>query len=319
MTTFEGQDNACLEDSLQFARHIPQMPNIWCGLSAQDIEQIEHIFLRNLASGRAQRVWKRWLNPPAMFTHGTPLLNDHPMTDEHACWRFAYLQQIIQIYRQERVRLQALAERDDATWQQLGIQLTDSAYYLLVQKGLDARSATELARDMAQQTCYRIYVSPFPCDVAFDTWAHVILKNQILHQLMRSKELLDRQLYIESVEALQAEQEDRQTLTPLGQAYNAAFSSSSVMTKQIEDHDWLNSAIAQLPTLERRLVIVYTYFYELSDDEIAVQLGKSKGAIHTLRHRALKQLHLILKSEPTAKQQPKRHSLRKDDKQVKES
>ena len=295
----EAQDITVLSDLLRSAKSTPQLAELWAGLTAIDIEQVERIFLHNFAVGRAQRVWRRGLNPPAPTAPRPPSARELPVAGDDACWPLAYLRQVLRIYRQEGARLHALTHGDDTAWQRLCTQLTTSAYYLLVQKGFDAPFARELAHDMAQQTCCKIYDSSFPCDVAFDTWAHVILKNQILHQLTRSTELLDRQLYIESLEVLQAEQEDRYGFTLLGQGASGVGRSSTVPLAQIEEQEWLLGAIAQLSSLERRAVIVYTFFYGLSDEEIAHHLGKSTGAIHTLRHRALKQLqHILLQEQP---------------------
>lgn len=294
MTIFTDQEATAISDEFLFANYAAQQPERLAGLSAQDMEQIERIFRRNLASGRAQRAQCYWMNAADATSPRFAPPWAKPPVIEPSDWPLVYLQQVVQIYRQEQVRLLALDQRDDEAWRKLGKHLADSAYHLLVQKGIDAAFASDLALDIAQQTCYKIYVSTFPFDVAFDTWTHVILKNQILHQLTRSKELLDRQLYTESFDELQAEQAERHNFTLIGQVYSEYGYSPFSSSNQIEDRDWLIKAIAQLPSAERRAVIIYTFFCDLSDDEIAQQLGKSKGAVHTLRHRALKQLQGIL-------------------------
>ncbi len=297
MAIFVDQGTIPISDRWLFAKYAAQMPERLAGLSAQDIGQIERIFLRNLASGRAQRVRRHWLvTPDTASQRFSPPWAKLPVAEQPE-WPLGYLQQVIHIYQQEQVRLHALAQHDSDTWRRLGACLAASATHLLVQMGLDAALAADLALDMAQQACCKIYVSIFPCDIAFDIWTHVILKNQILHQLTRSKELLDRQPYIESFEALQTEQEDRHNFTPIGQMDADPGQTAFSASKQIEDRDWLIDAIAQLPSPERRAVIVYTFYYDLSDDEIAHRLGKSKGAVYTLRHRALKQLQVILASD----------------------
>ncbi len=151
-----------------------------------------------------------------------------------------------------------------------------------------------MARDAAQQTCLKIYSSAFPYDVAFDTWNHVILKNQILHPLTRSGDLLDRCRRIDPLESMQAEMEDRRVEVAASYASNHPGPSHMLNSGQVEERDCIVRALVKVSSLERSAVIVFTYFYELSDEEIAVQLGKSKGAIHTLRHRALRQLQQIL-------------------------
>lgn len=289
--------NEMVVGSTYFQRLIKTLDNyaeLFVNLSAQEIGQVEKIFIRNYSSGRAQRVMGQ---PPfcqSAGQHSAEFAQTPCAAPELPAWQFDYLQKIVLTYRQESVRLQALAAGDQTTWQLLSRRLVDSAYKLLLRKGIHAAAAAEMAPDMAQQTCLRIYLSYFPCDVAFDTWTHVILKNQILHRFTRSRDLLDRQPYIESFDALQAEMEDQHAFVPVSQLSPCASSPIAPNFAQIEDMEWLANALAQLPSAERRAVIIYTYFCGLSDEEIALALGKSKNAVHTLRHRALKQLHRIL-------------------------
>jgi RNA polymerase sigma factor (sigma-70 family) len=60
------------------------------------------------------------------------------------------------------------------------------------------------------------------------------------------------------------------------------------------DASELIDAIEQMPSRQRRAVILYTYYEELSDEEIAHVIGKSRNAVQTLRHRALRQLRSLL-------------------------
>jgi len=50
-------------------------------------------------------------------------------------------------------------------------------------------------------------------------------------------------------------------------------------------------------TPDQRLVIMLKYFEGLSNEEVAVVLGKPLGAVKSLQHRALEALRRILKSE----------------------
>lgn len=266
------------------------------GLSKQHITQIAKIVSRNYISGRAHRVMGETLSPASS-------LLEHPETAHIApdlpMWIFSYLQKVISIYRQEAHRLHALAAGDLVAWETLSLWLVESAHYYLMRKGINHSAAAEMARDMAQQTCLRVYTSFFPCDVPFDTWVYVILKNQILQCFMRSRDLLDRQPYIESLDELQAELGDQPAATAIGHLLKQVGAPTLPNIQGLEETDWLLTAIAQMPSAERRAVIIYTYFHAYSDEEIALTLGKSTGAVHTLRHRALKQLQTILNTTVT--------------------
>lgn len=275
---------------------IPQVQNcmLFVDLSAEDRARIEQIYVRNLESGRAQRVIARlWSQQNELATSAEfSLANLRASEIEH--WRRCYLQQVIQIYRQEHNRIDALYRGEREAWQTLAAQLNNSATRLLLQKGIAAAQAIELARDMAQQTCMKIYSSPFPYDVGFMLWSHVILKNQILYILTRSGDLLDRNRHVDSLDRLQDENEDHCQWVAANYTATDPKSASLLNPGQVEEWDYIARALEKLTSPGRRAVIILTYFYELSDEEIASQLGKSKNAIYTLRHRALRQLQQVL-------------------------
>lgn len=277
-----------------FATCVAQAPELLADFSPQDEARIAQIFVHNLQSGRAHRVRGRWTATDSDQSQSAPDPAGAPEASAINDWQLAYLRQVVQIYRQERERLLALARSDNEAWHALFIHLVGSAYNLLLKHGFSAHQALDTASDIAQQACCKIYTNVFPCDVAFDIWAHVILKNCVLHKLTRSKELLDRQRHIESFEQYQTDHGDRQAFALTDPACGIPQESAPPYAKQIEDRDWLAQAIDQLPSIDRRIVIIYTFFYGLSDDEIAQKMEKSKGAIHTLRHRALKQLQSML-------------------------
>jgi len=249
-------------------------------LQQSDQAQVSHILTHNLRVGRAQRVMAR--------TSGARSGEDD--SDCHKLdefWR-AYQIRVVQVYLQECERLHALATNDAETWSTLSRQLARSAYRMLVQKGVSSGFALDKSAEIAQQTCERVFVSVFPCDVAFDLWTHTILKNVVLQHLTRSQDLLDRQKFVNSLDDMN----DRgisYVATPINN-----YGGASVSTRDIaigaEEAQSLIEAIELMRSEERRAVIVYTYFSGLSDDEIASKLGRTKGVIQTLRHRALRQL-----------------------------
>lgn len=263
------------------------------GLSPADCLQIEQIFTRNLASGRAKRVSGRLRGQPCEMDAGAGSVFAALAGSDLEPWHCCYLHRLTQVYRQEHLRLNRLAQGDHDAWHALATQLAKSAYRLLLHRGISADLAVEMAKDAAQQTCIRFYASTFPYDVAFDAWVHLILKNVILHTLTRSGDLLDRG-HTDSLDHLPFELDDLSLSVIASYAATAPNPSHWPHSGQIEDRDWIVRALEKMANPQRRAVIIFTYFYELNDDEIALQLGKSKGAIYTLRHRALKQLHQVL-------------------------
>jgi RNA polymerase sigma factor (sigma-70 family) len=198
-----------------------------------------------------------------------------------------YHQRVIGIYSQEQIRLNALATSEPQAWRTLWEQLNRSAYRMLVQKGISASFSREKSAEIAQQTCERIFASVFPCDVPFDYWAQTILKNVVLHYLTRSRDLLDRQPLISSLDELDERGIDHPMAAVRPVGGHTPVQDVAATTTEVQS---LIEAIERMRSAEWRAVIVYTYFSGLSDDEIASRLGRTKGFVQTMRHRALKQL-----------------------------
>lgn len=132
------------------------------------------------------------------------------------------------------------------------------------------------AEDIAQEVFTRIFVerrlSTYDCYRPLDGYLVSATKNAAASKLRRSKGEADVSLD-ELKTALQFAKPD---------------DSESIDIRII-----LIDAIGRMQSEERKLVVFYTYFADLSDDEIAAKLHKSKAIVHILRHRALKQLRTI--------------------------
>ena len=245
-----------------------------CGTSREEfVRHITDIVSRNVASGRAQRVMAR------QSTEGREEL---PLE--------TYIDRVVNSYRQEHGRVEALAAQDEAAWTELLDQLTGRAYNILLRFQVPPGRARGEAADFAQATCQVIFNHPFPCDVSFDAWATLILKNRILWRDTRSQDLIDRRPGIISLDRPgQSETGDDFSLYDL-----LTDDSGTSAFERLEVREWLIQAIACLRSRAQQQVIIDGFFYELSDEEIAKRLGKTKQAVYNLRHRALRGLKEIL-------------------------
>lgn len=201
----------------------------------------------------------------------------------------AYVDRVIATYLREHDRVEALAAKDGVAWTELSGQLTDRAYHMLLRWQVPAAKAANEAEGCAQQACEAIFGEPFPYDVPFDAWSGRILVNLILQRYTRSKDLMDQNPGVLSLDQPgRGDARDDVSLHEflVDESAESAFESIAV-------REWLIQAIAGLPSEAQRQVIIDTFFYELSDDEIARRLGKSKQAVYNLRHRALGHLRRI--------------------------
>ncbi len=266
------------------------------------IEQITKIISRNLTSGRAKRVVdKSGVGAPVSQT----LVSGDKQAQSQTCSHkqqnaepqplVAYVDRVITTYLKEYSRVERLAVGDEAEWVQLHNRLANRAYYALLRRQISATRARDEAMEFAQEACYVIFNSLFPCDVPFDAWTAKILNNLILQRYTRSRDLIDRKP--QAVTSLDCPGYQTDTGDEFSLYDLLTDESSIVAFKQVEVQDWLIRAIACLRSQAQQQVIIYTYFYDLSDEEIAKRIQKSKNAVQILRHRALKQLQKILEVE----------------------
>jgi RNA polymerase sigma factor (sigma-70 family) len=245
-----------------------------CGPPREElVRHISDIVSRNVASGRAQRV---------MAGQSIEARGELPLE--------TYIDRVINSYLREHGRVEALAAQDEAAWTELLEQLTGRAYSILLRLQVPPGRARGEAPDFAQETCEVIFNHPFPYDVSFDAWATVILKNRILWQYTRSQDMIDRKPRILSL--------DRPGRSETGDDFSLydllTDDSGTSAFERLEVREWLMQAIACLRSRPQQRVIIYTFFYELTDDEIAERLSRTKQAVYNLRHRALRGLKEIL-------------------------
>jgi RNA polymerase sigma factor (sigma-70 family) len=156
----------------------------------------------------------------------------------------------------------------------------------------DDRAADD-AHDFAQQACEIVYREPFPYDVSFDAWTTLILHNCIRQRDSRSRDLIDRDRRVISLDLPdpRVEWNDFSLYDVLSDV------SGLTPFERLEVQEWLLQAIGRLRSRVQQQVIINTYFDELSDEDIAQRLGKSKNNVQLLRHRALKRLKQILEKK----------------------
>jgi RNA polymerase sigma factor (sigma-70 family) len=237
------------------------------------VRRITDIVSQNVASGRAQRVMA-----------GQSIEGREELPFE------TYIDRVVNFYLREHSRVEALAARNEVAWTELLEQLAGRAYNILLRLQVPPGRARGEAADFAQAACEVIFSYPFPYDVSFDAWATRLLKNCILWRYTRSQDLIDREPRILSLDRPGGSETDGDfSLYDL-----LADDSGASAFKRFEVREWLIQAIARLRSRAQQQVIIDTFFYELSDEEIAKRLGKSKQAVYNLRHRALKRLKQIL-------------------------
>jgi RNA polymerase sigma factor (sigma-70 family) len=203
--------------------------------------------------------------------------------------RLAYIDRVIRVVRLEYNRVQPLAERHEPTWTGLFDRLTQRAGRILQRLNHTAPNMRE-ALDFAQETCETIFREAFPYDVAFDAWATVILKNNILQHYQRSHDVLERAPEIQSIDRAPTTSADADSFA----LHELLADPTADPFAQAEVQDWLLAAIAQLPSEAQQRVIIEVYFYDRSEDEVARRLGKSPQAVYNLKHRALRRLKKVL-------------------------
>jgi RNA polymerase sigma factor (sigma-70 family) len=244
------------------------------GISHEElVRYVTGIVSRNVASGRARG-----------GTAGQSTEGEEKSLSE------TYIDRVVDSYLQEHDRVEALAAQDEAAWTELLEQLTGRAYSILLRLQVPSGRARGEAADFAQETCEVIFNHPFPYDVSFDAWATRILKNRILWQYTRSQDLIDRESRMLSLDRPgQSETGDDFSLYDL-----LTDDSGTSAFERLEVREWLIQAVACLRSRGQQQVIFDTFFYELSDEEIAKRLGRTRQAVYNLRHRALQGLKEIL-------------------------
>ncbi len=236
------------------------------------IQRITGIVSHNGQSGRAQRV-----------IAATGPVTPHQLD--------GYIDRVIATFLREAPRLDRLSAADETEWAQLFKQLTQRAQSMLSRVDASPATAPE-AIEFAQAACEAIFRTTFPFDVSFDAWATLILRNIIRQRYERSRDLLDRNSEVESLERPpHTETENSLALHELLADPNAN------VFEQREVRDWLLNALDLLPSVIQERVLIDLYFNDRSIPEVAQRLGRSVQAVYNLKHRALRELKHILTRE----------------------
>jgi len=238
----------------------------------QLIDNLATIVKRNVESGRAMRVMTQGGHRPGSLT----------MEQLER-----YIDIVLKFYLIEFKRLDLLAARDEDEWAQLLDRLTYRARGILRRFNMSSDPA-----DFALQACETIFLQWFPCDVCFDAWSMTILRNHVLWPRMRSRDLIDRDPTVGSL--------DHMDNPDAGIEYSLYETlpdhAASADFECIETRQMLVDAIDLLPSEEQKVVIIHQFFNDLNDEEIARELDKTRQAVYNLRHRALRGLGEILAS-----------------------
>jgi RNA polymerase sigma factor (sigma-70 family) len=133
--------------------------------------------------------------------------------------------------------------------------------------------------ECAAEAAMTLLKAHFPYDTEFDPWAHVIVQNacrKFIHKAHK-KSVVPEEKKIE----LDDELTDPHDL----------LLEASILNKDLGQE--ISEALDELPEA-RQTVIRYSYFHEMKPDEIAKKMGKTVGAIYSLRFNALNDLRKIL-------------------------
>lgn len=277
---------------------VTDMPETWgvdegllAPLPAIDHQYIADVLDNNVHSGRAARVMTHMRTSRQIFMQfWDRAITYAPTLTWESLW-LAYQHRVLVVFAQDSERILALSQHSETAWQALAQQLTSKAIHLLTRAGFGMGYACDKAIEMAQQACTCALAHTYPCDVPLDYWCYTILKNINLQVWTRSQDLLDRNPAMHSLEDMEERGVSVAARSFMCAAANHGAHDPAHSSAQM---DALIHAINQMQSEERRLVVAYTYFADMTDDEIAARLHKSKAVVHILRHRALKQLHSLI-------------------------
>ncbi len=263
-------------------------------LGTEDLLYLERALAHNLRTGRVYRVLQQQnlAEVPLPLSLYAELEGDGTEEQQQLSRLLGYIRLMVGVYLLERDRLAALSASEPEEWNALTEQLTRQAYHQLVARSIGPWYAHDKATELAQQACVRVFSAVYPCDISFDYWVGAILKNLVLEFLTRSRDLLDRNLRVTSIDQL--DEQGIEPSAPEPSLLPATGTDANAISFAFGDNEALLQAIHGIRSDDRRAVLIMTYFQELDDEEIAERIGKSRGAVHTLRCRALTQLRSAL-------------------------
>lgn len=243
-------------------------------------DHIAKIVQQNLTSGRIERVM---LKSGQHQTLSLPVLQ-------------SYVDRVIETYLKESPRVTALLKNDEEAWTEFDQWLIKRTHSALRKLFTSDASAPDPA-DFSQEAC-QVLIKKLPeyhYDASFEAWVTVILRNIILKRYMRSRDIIDRNPSVASLDRpIKSQSSEGASLWEL-----LADSSQLATFEQVENRMLIVDALKQLKSKAQQTVIIYTYFYQLPDAEIGQLLNKSPNNIAQLRFRALRNLRKILEDAKT--------------------
>lgn len=193
----------------------------------------------------------------------------------------AYVQKVVSGYKEFCQPIKRLQEdHSPEVWTDLLKKMQLWAFNYLIRKGYRADSTTqEIAEECVNDAAIQLLNAYFPFDTHFDAWAHVIVLNTCRKYFRREQKLSN----VQDSQLVDLETVENYLKVPAH-----------------SEREWLEHirnilfvALAQLSPA-RREVIELTYLEALPPNEIAEKMGKSIGAIYSLRFYALEDLRKIL-------------------------
>lgn len=189
-----------------------------------------------------------------------------------------YVDMIVENYQQVHPYLNLLQEEgDDQSWQELWEKINQWIYNYLLKKGFRRSTETaDLAEVYAQEASQALFTSYFPYDVAFERWAYILVLNTC-RRLIRDTQRQKRKVEISPI-SLEEYMGGNDDLSPVVDLI----------------HGDLQATIDRLESPVAQHVIRRHYFEDAALSTIAVELGKSPGAVYSIHFRALKSLQKLL-------------------------
>lgn len=192
-----------------------------------------------------------------------------------------YVQKIVDNYRQFAPRLQKLQnDHCPQTWTALLQKMQQWTFSYLARHGFRTDANTQaIAEGLTNEAAIQLLNAYFPFDAHFDAWVHVIINNTC-RKYFRSnlKESAIQENQLVDIEPFHNILRD--------EAY-------AEKEHQSELQEIIREALTQLSDA-RREVIELTYLQGLSNKDAAERMGKSIGALYSLRFYALEDLREIL-------------------------
>jgi RNA polymerase sigma-70 factor, ECF subfamily len=136
----------------------------------------------------------------------------------------------------------------------------------------------EGAQDLTQEVFVRVIKGiggfEYRGEKSFLGWLYTIANNVLIGQARRKRALS----------------------TPLDESMEVVDPRGQEEVLSIYDRVWLQQAIVQL-TQDQQQVLALKFFADMTNNEIAVAIGRTEGAVKALQHRALQSLQQILARE----------------------